>query len=129
MVSAYWEQPLLQEDVARWLGTRGVGTPSSRVERVRSYGFTVFYGTGSLAVVEANLAHGYPTILFVRTGELRPHWQIDTPHAVVVAGVEGDNAVLFDPGLPVAPIVVSTGNLMLAWSYFDYGYALITVQR
>jgi hypothetical protein len=28
LVAACWQQPLLQDDVARWLGTREVGTPS-----------------------------------------------------------------------------------------------------
>ena len=28
MVTAYWEQPLLQDDVAKWLETSEIGTPS-----------------------------------------------------------------------------------------------------
>ena len=34
MVAAYWQQPLAQTDIARWLDTRGVGTPASRIERL-----------------------------------------------------------------------------------------------
>jgi hypothetical protein len=52
MVSAYLEQPLLQDDVANWLGTRGVGTPSSHVQRLSRQGFDVLYGTGSLEAVQ-----------------------------------------------------------------------------
>lgn len=49
MVSAYWEQPLYQEDVARWLGTTDIGTPSARIQRLNQYGSQVDYGEGSLA--------------------------------------------------------------------------------
>lgn len=127
MVSAYLEQPLLQDDVARWLGTRGVGTPSSNIQRLARQGFEVFYGTGSLAAVQQWLDQQLAPILFVRTGDLRPHWQIDTPHAIVVAGLEAENAVLFDPGLLFAPALVLTGDLMLAWAHTDYAYAVVRV--
>jgi ABC-type bacteriocin/lantibiotic exporter with double-glycine peptidase domain len=127
MVSAYLQQPLLQDDVARWLGTRGVGTLSSRIVRLNRHGFEVYYGTGSLAALESWLAQELPCILFVRTGDLLPYWRVDTPHAVVVAGVEVDQVAMFDPGLSMAPAIVSTGNLLLAWSHFDYTYAVLTV--
>ncbi len=78
------------------------------------YGFEVFYGAGSLATVEVYLQQQLPCILFVRTGDLRSYWKIDTPHAVVVAGLDVDNVALFDPGLGVAPSIVSIGNLLLA---------------
>jgi hypothetical protein len=93
------------------------------------YGFDVVYGTGSLAAVDQWLIRQLAPILFVRTGDLRPHWKIDTPHAVVVAGSDGEAMALFDPGLPAAPIIVKTGNLMLAWSHSDYAYAVISVAR
>lgn len=124
MVSAFLEQPLLQDDVARWLGTRSVGTPSSRIDYLNRHGFAVFYGTGSLASMEAWLAKDTPCILFLRTGDLR-YWQVDTPHAIVVAGIDVDNAAVFDPGIATSPIIVSVGNMMLAWSHFDYTYAVL----
>lgn len=129
MVSAYLEQPLLQEDVARWLNTRGVGTPASHVQRLTQRGFDVFYGTGSLAIVETWLAQQLPCILFVRTGDLRPYWKIDTPHAVVVAGLDTTTVAIFDPGLPNAPTILSVGNLMLAWTHFDYTFAVLQQQQ
>jgi hypothetical protein len=129
MVSAYLEQPLLQEDAARWLNTRGVGTPASHVQRLTQRGFTVFYGTGSLAVLETWLDQQLPCILFVRTGDLRPYWKIDAPHAVVVAGLDANNVAVFDPGLIVAPAILSVGNLMLAWTHFDYTYAVLQQQQ
>jgi len=126
MVAAYWEQPLLQADIANWLGTRGVGTPASRVQRLARRGFEVIYGTGSLAELEAWITKKVPCILFVRTGEL-PYWQIDTPHAVVLAGLDADSAHLFDPAVETNPVTVSPSDLTLAWSHSDYTYAVLTV--
>lgn len=60
----------------------------------------------------------------MRTGEL-PYWEVDTPHAVIVAGIEGEQAYLFDPAIDTAPVTVNVGDLMLAWSYFDYTYAVL----
>ena len=52
---------------------------------------------------------------------------VDTPHAVVLASlVDDEEAYLFDPGVDDAPQKVTAGNLMLAWSPFDYAYAVIT---
>ena len=126
MVTAYWQQPLLQDDVARWLETRHIGTPASKIQWLTRYGFEVSYGIGSLTELEIWLTKKVPCILLIRTGEL-PYWQIDTPHAVVLAGLEAENAYLFDPGIETAPVAVSTGDLMLAWSHFDYTYAALYV--
>lgn len=128
MIAAYWQQPLLQADLANWLGTRGVGTPASRIRRLAQHGFEVIYRTGSLIDLEAWIAKRVPCILFVRTGELS-YWQIDTPHAVVLAGVEADSAYLFDPAVETAPVIVPSGDLILAWSYSDYTYAILTVSN
>jgi hypothetical protein len=125
MVSAFWQQPFAQEDVARWLETRPVGTPASRIVRLVRRGFDVIYTTGAPATLVEWLAQGVPPILFVRTGDLLPYWTVDTPHAVVLAGLEGDNRVLFDPGLQVAPAFVSLGNLQLAWLHSDDAYAIL----
>lgn len=103
MVAAYWQQPLLQDDLARWLDTRGVGTPSTRIQRLTQRGFEVIYKTGSLAELESWIGQGVPCILFLRTGEL-PYWQIDTPHAVVLVGLEADQVYLFDSAVDIAPV-------------------------
>jgi hypothetical protein len=124
MVAAYWQQPLLQDDVSRWLDTRGIGTPSSRIQRLSKRGFEVVYQTGSLTELERWVSAGVPCILFVRTGEL-DYWDIDTPHVVVLAGLEQDHAYLFDPAHETAPIRVMTDELLLAWSYSDYTFAVL----
>jgi|GEM_PF-3042550 len=98
--------------------------PASRVQRLTKYGFDVTYSTGSLSDLHTCLAHNVPVIVFVRTGEL-PYWDVDTPHAVIVAGTEGEQVYLFDPAIDTAPITVNAGDLMLAWSYFDYTYTFL----
>ncbi len=124
MVAAYWRQPLLQADVARWLDTHAIGTASSRIQRLERRGFQVMYQVGSLAELEMWLAQDVPCILFLRTGEL-PYWQLDTPHAVVVAGLEADRAYLFDPAVEAAPVTAALGDLLLAWSHTDYTFAVL----
>jgi ABC-type bacteriocin/lantibiotic exporter with double-glycine peptidase domain len=129
MVAAYWQQPLLQTDVANWLCTQDdIGTPAGRMRRLAQRGFDVVYRTGSVLELEAWLAKKTPCILFVRTGEL-PYWEVDTPHALVLIGIEGDSAYVLDPTTEAAPTIVRLGDLILAWSYSDYTYAVLTVSR
>jgi ABC-type bacteriocin/lantibiotic exporter with double-glycine peptidase domain len=124
MVAAHWKQPLYQPDIANWLGTTYVGTPSSRIQKLSHYGFEVIYQMGSLAQLETWIEQKTPCILFLRTGELS-YWQIDTPHAVVLVGLEGEKAFLFDPAVEKFPQGVLREELLLAWSYADYTYAVI----
>lgn len=124
MVSAFWGHPLLQDDLARWMGTRTIGTASSRIQLMERRGFQVLYRIGSLVELETRLKQDVPCILFVRTGEL-PYWQVDTPHAVVLAGLENEQAYLFYPAKETAPVAVLVGDLMLAWSYSEYIYAVL----
>jgi ABC-type bacteriocin/lantibiotic exporter with double-glycine peptidase domain len=128
MATAYLQQPLLQDDIARWLGTDELaGTPSSRVTRLTRQGFEVIYTDfGTLLDLKIWLNRQLPPILFILTGELS-YWKIDTPHAVVLGGFTGNNAHLFDPAVEAAPQVVSIDELLLAWSYFDYTYAALEV--
>jgi len=56
MVAAYYQQPLLQADIAEWLGVSGIGVPASRVQRLGQYGFEVIYRTGSLPELELWIA-------------------------------------------------------------------------
>ena len=128
MVAAYWEQPLLQADIAHWLSATRVGVPASRIQRLTTRGFDVTYRAGSLAELVTWLEKDVPCILFVRTGELS-YWDIDTPHAVVLVGVEDEQAFLLDPAKVQIPAVVPVDELILAWSYFDYTYAILTVNN
>lgn len=123
-VAAYWQRPLSQDDIARWVGTTWIGTPSSRIQRLAQHGFEVVYRTGSVVDLEGWLAQQTPCILFLRTSEL-PYWQVDTPHAVVLAGLEAESARLVDPDYEVAPVAVTVDELLLAWSHSDYTYAVL----
>lgn len=126
MITAYWQHPLSQTKIAHWLGTESFGTPSSRIQRLARRGFDIVYQTGSLADLADWLSNQVPCILFIRTGEL-PYWAMDTPHAIVLAGLENEQAFLFDPEMDVAPQTVSQGDLMLAWSPFDYAFATLRI--
>jgi len=127
MIAAYWGQPLLQDDIANWLGATGVGVPARRIQRLATRGFNVVYRTGSISELETWLKRNVPCILFVHTGEL-PYWNIDTPHAVVLVGLTPEQAFLLDPAFEEVPVTVSPEDLLLAWSFFDYTYAAMMVE-
>jgi hypothetical protein len=64
----------------------------------------------------------------VRTSEL-PYWDEDTPHAVVVIGMDDSSIYLLDPAYPdEIPVAVSLGDFSLAWSYFEQAMAVIEKQ-
>jgi hypothetical protein len=125
MLLAYLEQPALQEDIARLIGTRSWGTPASNILRLTSWGFHVYYGTASLYSLQAYLEAGIAAIAFVRTSEL-PYYEDDTPHAVVVIGLDANVIYLLDPAYQdEIPINVPVGDFALAWSHFDQAIAII----
>lgn len=128
MVLAYLQQPALQEDVARQIGARRFGTPASNIRRLAAWGFAVEYRSGSLEELSATVSTGNPAIVFVRTSEL-PYWREDTPHAVVVVGLDEAHVYLLDPAYPAeTPVAATVGDFVLAWSHFDQAYALIQVR-
>lgn len=124
MVSAYWGIPVLQEDVARWLGTSDIGTPSSRIQRLTLHGYSITYAEGSATILAEWLQQGVPPILFVQTDDL-PYWEINTAHAVVIAGSDSEQAILIDPAKDAPYFAVSIGDLLLGWSHFDYTFAAV----
>ena len=128
MVTAYLQQPLFQDDVARWLDTDDwIGTPSQRITRLNARGFVVTYQSlGTVLELESWLARQIPLILFVLTEDLS-YWTIHSQHAVELAGVSNNQAHLFDPGVDTAPITIPTDELLLAWSHLDYSYAALEV--
>jgi hypothetical protein len=125
MVLAYLEQPVFQEDIARQIGAQPWGTPASNIRRLAAWGLRVHYATASLSDLQTRLAAGIAPIVFVRTSEL-PYWHEDTPHAVVVIGLDTDTIYLLDPAYAVeVPVAVSLGDFSLAWSYSDQAMAVI----
>lgn len=124
MVSAFYGRPDYQEDFARWLGTTEIGTPARNISRLENRGFRVGYQEGSFQFLSDALQAGTPCIIFLRTGDL-PYWIVDTAHAVVLAGIDENQAYLYDPVFSDAPKVVPVDDLMLAWSSFDYAVATL----
>lgn len=124
MVAAFSGESLTQEDIARWLGTTDIGTPASRIQHMSRRGFEVVYRQGSLDEAQSWLAMGLPCILFVRTGELS-YWEYDTPHAVVLIGIDDAEAVVLDPAHERFPIRITLAELMLAWSELGYTFAVV----
>jgi hypothetical protein len=115
----------LQDDVALWLDATNVGVPASHVQRLTARSWNVIYRTGSLQDIVGWLEKKTPCVLFVRTGDL-PYWNLDTPHAIVVGAIENEIAHVFDPAMDTSPFQVPVGDLLLAWSQFDYAYTALT---
>lgn len=127
MISAYLGIPVMQEDVAHWLGTTDIGTPTSRIERLSNRGYKVTYAEGSQNILGEWLNQDIPVILFVRTGEL-PYWEIDTAHPLILCGLAQDKAMIADPAVDASSCAISIGDLLLAWSHFDYTFATLQIQ-
>lgn len=126
MVLAYLEQPALQEDIARQIRARPFGVPASNIRRLAAWGLEVEFGQSSLNELADALEQGHAPIIFLRTSEL-PYWREDTPHAVVLVGLDPESAFLLDPAYEdETPVSVSLGDFVLAWSHFDMVFALIT---
>ncbi len=128
MVTAYLQQPLLQADVARWLQTDdNIGTPFRRIQRLTRRGFEVtLIMPGSLDAARSWLKQQIPLIILVSTGELS-YWSGNFQHTLILAGETGETVHVFDPGIETAPMTISTAELLLAWSNFDFSFAVIEV--
>lgn len=126
MVLAHLEQPALQEEIARQLGARSAGVPASNIRRLAAWGLDVQFTQGFLNELAGALVKGHAPIIFLRTSEL-PYWHEDTPHAVVLVDLDLESAWILDPAFEdETPVRVGLGDFLLAWSYFDMMYALIT---
>jgi ABC-type bacteriocin/lantibiotic exporter with double-glycine peptidase domain len=113
-----------QANLNRLFGLRPEGTPSSRVQRLGTIGVEVVYASGDELALREAIDRGVPPIIFVDTGEL-PYWGVRLRHAVLMVGYDEQNVYLNDPDQATAPVMATWGDLMLAWSEFDYRYTLI----
>jgi len=113
-----------QAQLNRLLGLMPEGVPSSRIKRLSELGAEVVYTSGDETTLKEAIDRDIPPLIFVDTGEL-PYWNVRLRHAVLMVGYDEVQAYLNDPDRPTAPTAVSWGDLMLAWSEFDYKYALI----
>lgn len=125
MVSAFLGRPVKRAWLHRVLESTDIGTPGFKVLNLRRHGYDVTYAAATdERVLTQSLASGVPPIALLHTTHL-PYWQRETAHAVVVIGVDADQVALNDPAFATAPQIVSRDAFMLAWSDFDYLYAVI----
>lgn len=133
MALAYLQIPVSYTHIRQILGTRAEGTPFHRLERLHATGVKVTRGEGSLAVLGAYVAAGFPIIVDIDTSEL-PYWQMRTDilevekatsHALVVAGIEDQTVFVYDPDSEHGPQAINLGDFELAWLIRDYRYAVI----
>jgi predicted double-glycine peptidase len=99
------------------------------VLNLQRHGYDVTYAAATDdRVLTQALAVGFPPIVLLRTAHL-PYWERETAHAVVVVALDAEQSTLNDPAFPAAPQTVSRDAFMLAWSDFDYLYAVIRPVR
>jgi ABC-type bacteriocin/lantibiotic exporter with double-glycine peptidase domain len=117
-----------QQDLNRMLGMTEAGTPSPRVKRLNRQGVAVVYDTGDEHVLRTAIDRGLPPIVFLLSGDL-PYWRVNLRHAVLMVGYSEDEVFLNDPAFADSPKGVSWGDFLLAWSEFDYRYALVLLEE
>jgi predicted double-glycine peptidase len=119
MVLAYWGIEQTQAKLAAQLGTDPiVGTPCSRVLRLRFSSLSALYLQAGLDDIRRWLAKDIPVITLVQTHEL-PYWSRRSAHTVVVIGVEESTVWVLDPAFEQAPIAVPVGDFGLACDAMD----------
>jgi len=125
MALAHLGHSIDEATLATKLDTKSFGTIVRNVQRISSLGFSVSFGSSSLANVRSSLELGAPVIVFVMTGSLK-YWKLDVPHAVVVVGIDDENVYLNDPWFDFAPQVSSIDDFLMAWAEFDHLAAFIS---
>lgn len=107
------------------LESTAFGTAGFKVLNLQHHGYTVTYAPATdERVLRQALSANVPLIALLLTQHL-PYWTQETAHAVVVVGLDEENIVLNDPAFPEQAQTIALNAFMLAWSDFDYLYALI----
>lgn len=124
MILAYLQSPVLEDDVCRLFGSELFGTPSSRIRRLSNWGYDVAYRSATLSEIEGWLNRKLAPIAFVNT-EFLDYWTANTPHAVVIVGLEDGRIFLNDPAFAKAPQSCSLDGFLAAWAEMDEVIALV----
>jgi ABC-type bacteriocin/lantibiotic exporter with double-glycine peptidase domain len=124
MVLAYLGDERTENDLARVLKTRPFGTQASNVRLLASLGYTVTYGETSFTQLREFVQQGIPPIVFIQTGALG-YWSENVNHAVVLIGCDDERATVLDPAFD-EPQNVPINAFLLAWSDFDYRFAVVS---
>jgi len=125
MALAYQGRQVDRGWLRRVMESTDIGTPGFKVLNLRRHGYDVTYAaaTDERVLMDA-LSAGIPPIALVLTTHL-PYWTHQTAHAVLVLAWDADQVTLNDPAFADAPQSVLHDAFMLAWSDFDYLYAVI----
>lgn len=104
MVLTYLGMRVNYRQLVRLLQTQvGYGTPFSNIRALTKLKVTVTYRQGQLDDIRRFLQAGAPVLVPVQTREL-PHWDEDTPHAVVVVGMDAQTIYINDPAFLMRPL-------------------------
>jgi hypothetical protein len=115
-----------QAEIAAQIGhIEGAGTSSRNIVRLAAFGVEVQWKKEhAMGDLQQAIANAETPVAFLRTGEL-PYWEQDTPHAVVIVGIDRGTIYLNDPAFENAPIPVLVGDYELAWDEFDRQWATV----
>lgn len=125
MALAHLDIAVSQKALNRLLKLTPAGVPASRLVRLERYGVQVTLRRGTLDDLVHAVDQGLPPIVFVCTDPL-PYWSLDTQHALLISGYDGDDLLINDPVFPTAPQRASAAALGLAWDEFDNRYAILS---
>ena len=125
MVLAYQGRTLDPRWLRRVLESTPIGTPGFKILNLTQHGYAVRYApaTDERALLDA-LAAGVPPVVLLLTTHLN-YWETKTAHAVVVVGIDDEHVIVNDPAFAQRRQRVTYSEFMLAWSDFDYLYALV----
>ena len=118
MVLAYRQNPVEESRVSELFEADEIGTPAARILRLDQWGYQVSYGSTTLEQLQEWLDHDIPPIAFVQTAFL-DYWTTNTPHAVVVVGIDDNQVYLNDPAFDIAPQSTSLDGFLAAWIEMD----------
>jgi len=126
MALAFWGVFMSQAEIASQIGhIEGAGTPARHITRLAALGIEVEWSeNGTVDELQQAITDDKVPVVFLRTGEL-PYWEQDSPHALVIVGVEADTVYVNDPAFENAPIPVPVGYFELAWDEFGRQWAAL----
>jgi predicted double-glycine peptidase len=127
MALAFWQYKTSETELAVLLETNYFGTPAPNIRRLEQLGFSVAYESGALSIIKNHLDNKIPCLAFVQTGDL-PYWDENTAHVVVAISMDETTVFVNDPAFKIAPQAIPIDYFLLAWSEFDYRYAVIQPQ-
>lgn len=129
MVLAYQGRSVDPSWLRRVLESKSIGTAGFKVLNLEQHGYAVTYSpaTDERVLLQA-LSSGVPPIALLLTTNLT-YWDRETAHAVVVIGIDDDTVTVNDPAFSAGSQRLPRNEFLLAWSDFDYLYALISPRR